>query len=304
MITQRSYKTENDKLAMAALAGQFAQDHLRIIDLPYRLSSWALDDPRNACLWEAEDGSLVAWAVLQPPFWTLDYTLHQDYAGLFPELLVWADQRAEDALDTPYGLTSWYTNIFSDQTGRIRQLEQAGYVSQADLGEDSWSKVWMKRPGNIPVKDYRIPNGFTVRALAGESEVAAYVDLHQVVFGTKNMTVEWRSRTLQHPNYTSDLDVVVEAPGGRLAAFCIGWLRQMDDGRLLGQIEPLGCHADFRHYALGRIALAEVLRRLQAHNVADIYVETDVYRDTARQLYENMGFDVIRDVLIYRKDFT
>jgi ribosomal protein S18 acetylase RimI-like enzyme len=304
MITQRCYKDENDKLAMAELARQFSQDNLRIIDLPYRLSSWALDEPLNACLWEDKYGQLVAWAVLQTPFWTLDCALHPEHARLFPELLAWADCRARELLGTPYGLCSWYVNVFSDQNERIEQLEQAGYTCQADMGEDSWSKVWMKRPGNLPVNDYRVPPGFTVRTLSGKNEAAAYVGLHQAVFETKNMSLEWRKRTLRHPDYMSDLDVIITAPDGRLAAFCIGWLcrGQADKGRFYAQVEPLGCHADYRRYALGRVALAEVLRRMQRHAVKNIYVETDSYRDTAFRLYESMGFEVIRDVLIYCKD--
>jgi ribosomal protein S18 acetylase RimI-like enzyme len=41
---------------------------------------------------------------------------------------------------------------------------------------------------------------------------------------------------------------------------------------------------------------------MQRHAVKNIYVETDSYCDTAFRLYESMGFEVIRDVLIYRKD--
>ena len=303
MITQRKYESEDDKLAMAALACRFAQEHLRMIDLPYRLSSWALDEPHNACLWEDEDGSLVAWAVLQTPFWTLDFTLHPAYVALLPELIAWAEQRARQMPGTPYELPCWFVNLFSEQVERLQVFEAAGWTCQAEVGEDSWSKVWMRRVGDVPVKAYRIPPGFTVRALRGDGEVEAYVELHREVFGTKNMTLDWRRRTLQHPHYTPDLDVVVEAPDGRLAAFCIGWLRQMGESKLWGQIEPLGCRKEFTHYALGRVALAEVLRRLQAHAAQEVYVETDDYRDTARRLYENVGFDVIRQVLIYRKDF-
>lgn len=290
---------------MAELARRSAMDHLHVIDLPYRLSSWALDEPRNAHLWEDEAGGLIGWAVLQKPFWSLDFALHPNHTALFPALLAWADQRAREALETPYACPSLFINVFSDQTGRIKQLEQAGYACQADVGEDSWSKVWMKRPGSLPVRDYPIPVGFSVRTLAGESEVAAYVKLHRSVFETKNMTVEWRARTLRHPDYIPNLDVVVAAPDGRLAAFCIGWLCRDENshGKLCAQIEPLGCHADYRRYALGRVALAEVLRRMRAYNVKDIYVETDSYRDTAFRLYESMGFEVFRDVLVFRKDF-
>jgi mycothiol synthase len=177
-------------------------------------------------------------------------------------------------------------------------LEAAGFACQADVGEDSWSKVFMRRSEEIPVRDYRVPQGFTVRTLAGEIEVEAYVSLHREVFESKNMTVEWRERTLQRPSYHPDLDVVIAAPDGRLGAFCVCWLHGKS-----GQIEPLGCHPDFRHYALGRLALAEGLRRLQAAGAEQVYVEADNYRDTALKLYEHMGFEVIRDVWVYRKDY-
>ena len=159
----------------------------------------------------------------------------------------------------------------------------------------------MRAAQDVPT--FRIPTGFVVRSLAGESEVSAYVELHRAVFESKGMTVEWRARTLRRPEYAPDLDVVVAAPDGRLAAFCIGWLSEGAGGALEGRVEPLGCHPDFRRYALGRIALAEVLRRLQAHGAQQIYVETDNYRNTAFALYESLGFRVVQDVLVFRKDY-
>ena len=297
--TQRSYRDGNDQQLMFALARRYPADHLRVVDLPYRLSSWALDDPENARLWFDPDGALLAWAVLQTPFWTIDITCRPDAApALYAEILAWADVRARQAVNTFYGHPAWYVMVFADQVLLIRELERAGFASQTNIGEDSWSKVFMRRPGGLPVKDYRIPPGFTVRSLAGEAEVGAYVDLHRDVFQTKNMTVEWRQRTLKQPDYHPDLEVVVAAPDGRLAAFCIAWLHGKN-----GQIEPLGCHADYRRYALGRVALAEALRRLQAAGVEQIYVETDNYRDTAMKLYEHMGFEGFRQVWVYRKDY-
>jgi ribosomal protein S18 acetylase RimI-like enzyme len=298
-ISSRSYQDETDKHLMIALARQYPTEHLRVLDLPYRLSSWALDDPQNARLWFDADGELVGWAVLQTPWWTIDITCRPDaISALYGEILAWADERARQAVGTPGGLPTWYVNVFSDQTDHLCELETVGFANQADVGEDSWSKMFMRRPGELPVKEYRIPAGFMVRSLAGEAEVEAYVEMHRAVFGTKNMTVEWRRRTLQHPDYRPDLDIVVATPEGNLAAFCVCWLHGNR-----GQVEPLGCHADYRRYALGRIALAEGLRRLQAAGVEQIFVETDHYRNTALNLYEHMGFQVFREVWVYHKDY-
>jgi ribosomal protein S18 acetylase RimI-like enzyme len=35
-----------------------------------------------------------------------------------------------------------------------------------------------------------------------------------------------------------------------------------------------------------------------------IFVETDTYRNTAFRLYESVGFRVVREVLVYRKDYN
>jgi ribosomal protein S18 acetylase RimI-like enzyme len=286
---------------MLALAREFAVINLHVIDLPYRLSSWALDDAENIRLWFDEEGQLAGWAVLQTPFWTIDYVFHPAVeARLHPEILAWADERARAILGTPYGQPAWFAMAFADQTTRIQELEKAGFVCQADRGEDSWSKVLMCRSAQTPVKLFEPPPRFRVRSLAGESEVEAYVELHRSVFESKNMTTEWRVRTLKHPAYKHDLDIVMEAPEGRLAAFCICWFDEVSGD---GHVEPLGCHKDFRQHALGRVALSEGLTRLQALGARNIFIETDSYRNTAFRLYESFDFQVLKNVLVYRKDY-
>lgn len=302
VITQRAFSGAADKQLMLVLARQVASDNLHVIDLPYRLSSWALDRPEAVGLWFDESQQLAAWAVLNTPFWTIDYALRPEAEpGLHRQILAWAEQQARAAAETPYGHPSWYVMVFAGQSDRIRDLEQAGFACQADVGEDSWSKVLMRRSLQTPLKAYPPPPGFKVRPLAGEAEVEAYVELHRSVFESKNMTAEWRRRTLQHPDYRPELDIVVEAPGGQLAAFCVCWL---DEQAREGHVEPLGCRADFRRYALGRVALAAGLGRLQALGAQAIYVETDSYRNTAFRLYESFDFQVIRDVLVFRKDVS
>ncbi len=301
-ITQRSFSSQQDKYQMAALARQSPENNLHVVDLPYRLSSWALDDPENVRLWFDENQQLVGWAALQSPFWTIDYVCHPEHEShLHREMLSWADQRAQIARHSPYARPAWFAMVFSGQTDRIRDLENAGFKCQSDVGEDSWSKVLMRRSAPIPVKVYRPRSaGFIVRSLAGEKEVQSYVDLHQSVFESKNMTTDWRMRTLQHPNYRPELDIVVEAPDKRLAAFCICWF---DENSKTGHVEPLGSHKDFRPYGLGRVALSEGLSRLQSLGAQSIFVETDNYRNTAFRLYKSFDFQTIQEVQVYRKDY-
>jgi ribosomal protein S18 acetylase RimI-like enzyme len=232
----------------------------------------------------------------------MDYAVHPEFGGLDPQILKWADEQAQKIMDTPSGHPAWFVTVLASQTERIRDLEQAGFASQSNVGDDSWTQVLMEH--TVPThEELPLPEGFTIRPLNGLAEVQAYVDLHQSVFQSKNMTLEWRKRTLQRPEYIPDLDLVAVAPDGQFAAFCICWLAKDMNGEVGGQIEPLGVHADFRKLGLGRSILLEGVKQLRAKGAQRIFVQTDNYRDAAFKLYESAGFRVLHEILMYRKDY-
>ncbi len=303
-VGQRQFSGEADIQAMMALARAFPHDNSHVVDLPYRLTSWALDYPDNIGLWMNAHGQLMAWAVMQTPFWAIDYACHpRADRSLHRQILAWADRRARAVLGTSIGHPMWFVNVFACRTDRIGDLEEAGFACQADVGEDSWSKVLMQRSAQKPVADQALPTGYSIRPLAGESEVETYVQLHRAVFKSKSMTVEWRTRTLRRPEYRADLDLVAVAPDGRLVAFCICWLATDGGEKPSGQVEPLGVQEGFRRLGLGRAILCGGLRRLDSCGADKTYVETDKYRNAALKLYEAAGFRPLRDVLVYRKDY-
>jgi hypothetical protein len=213
-IIQRKFSGQADIPAMAMLVKDFPAGNLHVTDLPYRFSSWALDDPGNIGLWVGDGDQLLAWAVLQTPFWTIDFALHPEAdPDIRSRLWAWIDQRALDILDTPYGYTAWFVNVFADQAETIRELEEADFTSQANVGEDAWTKVLLRRAADLAHPEVSLPAVFTIRPLAGASEVEAYVDLHRAVFESRNMTVEWRHRSLRQPEYIPDLGSGGGRPG-------------------------------------------------------------------------------------------
>jgi len=142
-----------------------------IVELPYRLCSWALDDVSNVGLWVDDADDLVAWAVFQLPFWTIDVVVRPDLESrIFPVVLDWAARRATRGGGAVSERPCWYVHTFSDRRDRIRALEAAGYACQADVGEDSWSQVLLRHPGDL-CRDVKPPEGLTIRPLAGETEV-------------------------------------------------------------------------------------------------------------------------------------
>jgi len=301
-----TYQGIRDQQRMMALVGTHPQDNFHIIDLPYRFSSWAFDEHANIGLWEDEDGELRAWAVLQTPFWAIDYAYHPDApAGTHAQILTWADAQAQTQLGSAYGRPMWFVNVFDWQTERQRDLAAHGFVSVADWGEDSWTKVLLHHERTHALSVSTLPAGYTLRPLQGAQEVAAYVTLHRAVFESESMTVAWRQRTRQHADYQPELDLVIEDPAGQLAAFCIAWFTSRGiEGRPSGQIEPMGVRADLRAHGLGRAILSKAVRRLYQQGAEHVVVETDNYRNAAFALYEAVGFRVMSDVLVFRKDYT
>ena len=297
----RAYRGHDDRARMLALATLAAGETVHVVDLPYRLASWAFDCPETTALWE-RDGELLAWAALQAPFWTLDYALHPAApADTLAALLAWADGAAARLRATPYGRPVWFAGVPEGQGERRRVFAAAGYSDQSG-GDEPWSQVIMRRAGEEPPPAVALRPGFAIRPLRGAAEVLAYVALHRAVFGTENMTADWRAATLRAPGYRPEFDLVATDPDGELAAFVIGWQHTTAGGRLIGMVEPFGVREDARRYGLAWALMFELLRRFDATGAAEVRVMTDNYRDTAFAFYGGCGFQVIDRVLMLGKE--
>jgi ribosomal protein S18 acetylase RimI-like enzyme len=305
-LLQRTFHGRGDDWAqMKAVVDARPTEHLHVVDLPYRSCSWAFDLPENCSLWEDASGRVAAWAVFQSPFWSIDYAVHPlAPPNTLLTILAWADQRAREIQGTPFARPCWFINGFTGHADS-QVLEDAGFHSQADVGENSWTKVLFER-GATPLPEQRqLPAGIRIRPLNGRAEADAYVALHRAVFQSESMTSAWRQRTLSHPSYIPQLDLVATDADGQLAGFCIGWFAaQGPRGQPAGQIEPLGVREDLRGAGLARALLAECLARMAALGAVSVFVETDNYRDAAYNFYLAVGFQVAQHVTVYRKDYA
>lgn len=285
---------------MLALAQLCPTENVHVVDLPYRLSSWAFDSADNVALWEEGD-TLLGWGAVQSPFWALDYALHPAAPpGLHEAILAWGEARARHLLATPDGRPSWFVSVFERQAERRRALAAAGFADQS-AAEEPWSKVLFRRDGQEPSPHVALRPGFALRPLAGADEVPAYVALHRAVFGTENMTEAWRWATLDAPGHRPEFDLVATGPSGDLVGFAIGWWWDGPGGPV-AQVEPFGVRADARRYGVAWALMFELLRRMADAGAAEVRVETDRQRDAAFAFYQACGFQIVENVLVYRRD--
>lgn len=297
-LTMRPMRDADDPERMIDLVHATPNAHRHVIDLPYRLCSDSMQVPENVRLWE-DDDALVAWAAWQQPFVTLDLACQGDAEeALWEAMIAWAGARfAQIARETGRTL-DYFVDAREDDLPWRAFLERHGF--RPDPG---WQLLHLTRALHTTPAKPNIAAGYTIRPLAGETEIAAYVDLHRAAFGTTNMTAQWRARILRMPQYAPTTDLVAAAPDGAIAAFCICWLHIGTSG-IEGQIEPLGVHPAHQGHGLGRAILLEGLRRLHAHGARMAHIEVEAANGAARHLYEHDGgFQRHYTALKYMREF-
>jgi len=286
-ITRRAFRGVADLPLIVDLVRAQPSSCRHVIDLPWRLSSPAINEGRDAAYWTDAAGRVVGFAAWQYYWATLDFFIlpglpAEEAQAVEDELFAWADGRFRER-DVERGRPLPYSVEFRDDDDARRQLCMAhGFLLDERDHYVSLTHPLTELP---PVPD--LPEHFVLRPLQGEPEAAAYAALHRAAFASDSMTPDWRARTLQTPQYRADLDLVIAAADGALAGFCVGWY---EPARRMAQIEPIGVHPRYQGSGFTRILLLEVLRRFQRLGAASALVETDLERTPARHVYESVGF--------------
>lgn len=83
------------------------------------------------------------------------------------------------------------------------------------------------------------------------------------------------------PDYRSDLDLFVVAPGGDYAAFCTAWV---DEKNKFGKFEPVGTHAEYRGLGLGRALLLAGFERMARYGISRSFM------DSGHEFYRKIGY--------------
>jgi mycothiol synthase len=165
----------------------------------------------------------------------------------------------------------------------------------------------MTRDLTIPIPGPLVPAGYTIRPLAGENELAAWVALYNQAFGDTTVpgptSVErWRAR-LRDPDYDPDLNLVVSGSNGDILAMCHCSIAPLEAARLpvpQGRTEPIATHQLHRRIGLARAATLTGLELLRKRGMRSALLTTDASNHSAHRLYESIGYRLAYSALWYQ----
>jgi GNAT superfamily N-acetyltransferase len=99
--------------------------------------------------------------------------------------------------------------------------------------------------------------------------------------------------------YDGACDLFVRTPDGRGASACTIWF---DPLNAVGLFEPVATHPDFQGQGLGKVVMAEGLRRMKAAGMRRAVLGFDPNNVAALALYTSLGFRAACYFALYRKD--
>lgn len=244
-------------------------------------------------LWSA-GGDLAAWGWIFLPYRVrrsdgqlldiatpaLTWQVHPGAAYLLDDVLDWYQAEAPDA-------GRRVTVRAADDDAR-RRLAARGYrLDEQAAGDDgSWTQFNRRDLRDLP--EPALPPGFsflTAEQVPPEAAARAHRDAwHPSSFtdhGMRGVRDTWP--------YRPGLHVLVQAPGGTLAATAIIWL---DEHNGTAEFEPVGTHQDYRRLGLARSLLQYGMRRAARAGATEMLVAClgAPAHAAARSLYYDVGF--------------
>ena len=301
----RPYAGADDLRAMigltAARPAERVADYPSIVDLQELLGE--PDSGVRARLWETAEGRLAGFALLTSTSGGLDMEIAAQAASadLGMQMIIWAEACFRENYEGPEGSRILRVGCRDDDGQRIALLDKHGFAPV------SWHTVTMVRSLTEAVSEPQLPEGFTIRHLAGPQEVDQAVALHRAAFGTTHMTVGQRLAMIRTPEYDQDLDLVAVSPDGTLAAYVLCHFSRQENaltGCNEGYTDPVATHPAFQRRGLARALLLTGLQLLKDRGLELAKLITGSDNIPMQKTARSAGFHVDSVKLQYAKEVS
>jgi GNAT superfamily N-acetyltransferase len=234
-------------------------------------------------VWEAADGSIVAVANPEGAGQGQFQVRPGARSGDLDRAMLAAMEERMTAAD-PAGrrLLVW---VPDDDPGYAALLAGAGYDRTRHEEQIRVRHLDVPLPEVSLAAGYRIREGDPVVDFP-ERGVVTHLVFNPGADPSGGMTAADYEHVRSGPLYRPDMDLVVEAPDGRIAAFCNFWF---DPIARTVDIEPIGTDAAHRGRGLGKAILVAGLRRARDLGATHAYVGSA--DEPAHRLYASVGLE-------------
>jgi ribosomal protein S18 acetylase RimI-like enzyme len=234
-------------------------------------------------VWKTTNGEIAGVVNIEhpdlthPDFGEFFVQRHPDHLDLLPEMLDFAETRLIDP-----GQNRLFIYIEPDDDPLRQLLEQRGFEPfQEQTSTESLFDLTANPLPELP----DLPEGFRIQSMADDNDLSSRCKAFGRSFDHMD-PLEWPSliayEHLQRaPDYKKDQDIVVVAPNGEFASFCLIWF---DEANKLAVLEPVGTQPEFRRMGLARQAIFEAMRRITSKGAERMSVGSGAH------LYQALGF--------------
>jgi GNAT superfamily N-acetyltransferase len=269
--------------------------------------AWTFAPPRDAGqepithrLWH-EGTDVVGWGVIFPPTMVrvtadrmelskagLVWQVHPDHADLLDDILDWF------AAETPDVARQTFTRAANADA--LHRIQEHGYAHDASAPFDLMNMRSLRE-----IEEPALPAGYSLRTMQDFRDIARRVAVHRAAWEPSKLTEEKYAAAMSTWPYRADLDFVVEAPDGPLAASALGWY---DEANRVGEFEPVGTHPGHRRLGLARAVMLFGMQRFRDAGAerAIVGCRGDAAYPIPKLVYESLGFqEISRDMPFVQK---
>jgi ribosomal protein S18 acetylase RimI-like enzyme len=280
-VEERDFQ-DGDLRLLLELAQELWRDAQNELECTFgQIAFWSAQLPHSdwaARLW-LDGGRLAGWGWLAKGD-ELELQVSPSHPQLLDEILEWG--RPKELLVRP------------DRAAAIERLRAHGLEHAPG---EPWMRVNHRSLGEL--EEPSVPAGYRLATMAEYGDFASRSAAHRSAFSPSRFTDEVYAVVRETWPYRADLDCVVVAPDGSVAAYALAWLDEVNG---LGEFEPVGTHEDHRRLGLGRAVNLFGLRRLREEGATEALVQCrgdDAY-PAACKLYESVGFKELWRTLPFR----
>jgi mycothiol synthase len=188
------------------------------------------------------------------------------------------------------------------------------------LAEHEVVDWWTRGPGNcenvhgdvirmlqllrvkLPVPVEPVPEGATLRNFETHRDETAWLEQNNAAFAHHPEQGAWHQRDLDertHEPWFDPSGFLLLEIDGRLAASCWTKVHELHPDRS-GEIYVVSVHPDFQHHHLGKVMVTQGLNSLYRRGVTEAVLFVDESNESAKKLYDSLGFRLEREDRLVR----